>query len=166
MPDLSEDQLDKLHQELILDEGLYLNVYVDTVGKRTIGVGRNIDDNPLTDEENDHIGNKDIESDGITKDDAMYLLDNDINKVISQLKSKLDFFDDLDPIRQRVLIDLGFNMGVPGLLTFKNTLNFVRNGDYDSAAAGLTHSKWFNQVGVRGPRLVKMMKTGQDCITN
>ena len=160
----NEDQMDRLRIQLILNEGLSLTMYKCTAGKNTIGVGRNVDDNPLTDEEKKHLGNKNIFKTGITKEEAMYLLDNEINEVIGKLTRQISIFIKLDPIRQRVLIDLGFNMGVPGLLKFKNTLAALNRLDYEATAKGLENSLWFTQIKTRGPRVVKMMRTGEDFI--
>jgi lysozyme len=137
----------RLREQLLTDEGLRLKPYTDTVGKNTIGVGRNLDDV------------------GITKLEAMYLLENDISRAIRDLVAALDWFPLLDPVRQCVLVNMAFNLGVGnskrGLLSFQNTLAAIASGDYAAAADGMLRSKWAKQVGHRAERLAKMMRTGQ-----
>lgn len=128
--------------ELKRDEGVRLKPYTDTVGKLTIGVGRNLTDV------------------GISEDECTALLQNDIAKVLAQLDRSLPWWRKLDPVRQRVLVNMAFNMGMTGLLTFKNTLAAVQSGSYTAAAAGMLASKWATQVGARAERLADMMRTG------
>lgn len=132
----------KLIQELTKDEALKLFPYHDSVGKVTIGIGRNLTDV------------------GISREEASYLLDNDINKVIAQLNDKLPWWITLSENRQRVLVNMCFNMGINDLLAFKNTLAAMKSGDYKAAADGMGKSLWAKQVGERAKRLADMMKDG------
>ncbi len=66
----------------------------------------------------------------------------------------------LDDVRQRIVSNMAFNMGVSGLLTFKNTLSAMRRGCYSVAAAGMKNSKWAVQVGDRAKRLYRGMESG------
>ena len=68
----------------------------------------------------------------------------------------------LDDVRQRVLLDMAFNLGVVGLLSFKRTLGVIEAGRYELAAAMMLDSKWAGQVGQRAERLSRMMATGKD----
>ncbi|MDR5802124.1 glycoside hydrolase family protein [Caballeronia sp. LZ001] len=128
--------------ELKRDEGVRLKPYTDTVGKLTIGVGRNLTDV------------------GISDDECTTLLQNDIDKTVAALDRTLPWWRNLNPVRQRVLVNMAFNMGMVGLLTFKNTLSAMQNGSYAAAAAGMLASKWATQVGARAERLADMMRTG------
>lgn len=138
--------MDRLAAQLTLHEGLRLKPYRDTVGKLTIGVGRNLTDK------------------GISRQEAEILLDDDMDEVIIGLAKRLPWFSTLDPIRSRVLIDMAFNLGVDGLLEFKNTLWYVQHGHYGAAAIAMLQSKWARQVGRRADTLSKMMATGQEVI--
>lgn len=133
----------KLKVQLVKHEGLRLKPYRDTVGKLTIGVGRNLDDV------------------GISKDEAAMMLDADITKVDQALGNALPWWDALDDVRQRVLANMAFNLGVLGLLKFKRTLARVAAGDYSAAADEMLSSKWAAQVGARATELAAMMKTGK-----
>lgn len=138
MPDL----MNAMVADLRRDEGERLKPYRDTVGKLTIGVGRNLDDV------------------GITPDESAYLLAKDINKVLRQLDEKLPWWRGLCFNRQRVLVNMAFNLGIAGLLGFKNTLAAVQAGQYDKAAEGMLSSKWASQVGKRADRLAELMRNG------
>lgn len=135
---------DKLLKQLDLHEGLELKPYKDTVGKLTIGVGRNLTDR------------------GITKDEAYYLLRNDVAIVITELDKNLNWWKSLDEVRQRVLADMCFNLGISKLLGFKNTLELIRKGDYEAASSAMLNSLWAKQVKGRAARLANMMRTGKD----
>ena len=123
---------------LIKHEGMRLKPYKDSVGKVTIGIGRNLDDN------------------GISKEEALYLLRNDIDAAVADCNRLLDFFKDLSPIRQMVMIDMIFNIGPAGLMRFVNTLAAIRSKDWKGAADGMLRSKWAQQVGKRAHRLAYM----------
>jgi lysozyme len=68
----------------------------------------------------------------------------------------------LNDVRQRVLVDMAFSMGVVGLLNFKRTLATIQAGDYQQAATMMLDSRWAKQVGQRVERLARMMATGKD----
>ena len=136
--------LTALKEELIRDEGLRLKPYRDTVGKLTIGVGRNLDDV------------------GITKDEAMHLLECDIRRVKADLDLALSWWRGLDDVRQRALVNMAFNLGITRLMGFKNTLAAIRAGNYVDAAKGMLDSKWATQVGERATRLAAMMVEGDE----
>lgn len=135
-----------LKTALLRDEGLRLKPYKDTVGKLTIGVGRNLDDR------------------GISNDEARYLLDNDIDSVEKQLRVAFPHYVKLDDARQEVLLNMAFNMGVgnavKGLMSFIHTLAAIESGDYELAARRMLKSLWATQVGDRAKRLAEQMRTG------
>tara|TARA_R100001591_G_scaffold118619_1_gene142900 strand:+ start:152 stop:571 length:420 start_codon:yes stop_codon:yes gene_type:complete len=134
----------RLIEQLRLHEGVEHKPYVDTVGKTTIGVGRNLDDVGLTDDEID------------------YLLDNDIHTVMSELDVWWDGWRELDEVRQRVLADMMFNMGRPTLNKFENFHAALVDGNYEQASVEMLDSRWAEQVGQRAERLAGMMATGED----
>ena len=78
----------KLIEKLILHEGLKLNVYKDTLGIDTIGIGRNLEDRGISKEELDAMDIPNIETVyqfGITEVDAVYLAENDVQIVEEEL---------------------------------------------------------------------------------
>ena len=138
-----EDE-ETLMAQLVEDEGLRLKPYTDTVGKLTIGVGRNLTDK------------------GISRLEAFALLRHDINDVQHEVAEALSWSSRLSPVRQRVLLNMAFNLGTAGLLKFTNTLASIEAGDYESASKRMLQSRWARQVGRRAKRLAKMMATGTD----
>ena len=136
-----------LVEQLIRHEGMVLHVYPDSLGYLTLGIGRLVDKR---------------RGGGITADEARYLLVNDIQRVAEELSRHLPWWEQLDDVRKRVLADMGFNLGIAGLLKFKNTLAAMKRGDYEAAARGMLRSRWATQVKGRATRLAEMMRTGLD----
>ena len=68
---------------------------------------------------------------------------------INDLKTHLPYYDSLPSKVQLVLIDMCFNLGIGGLLTFKNTLLLIKTGQYKKAANEMLKSQWAKQVGNR-----------------
>lgn len=134
-----------LRQRLIREEGLRLKVYVDTVGRQTIGVGRNLTDV------------------GISQDEAMMLLDHDIEKVISGLSSRgSPWFSGLDQVRQQALCSMAFNLGIAGLFGFTKMIRHLSKGEFPEAAREGRDSLWARQVGARADVLMTMLEAGYE----
>lgn len=148
----------EVSQRLIIHEGLRLQPYFCKKGKLTIGVGRCLDTNPLSPEEERVVGDW---KHGITKNAAIYLLRNDIKNIYRTLKKRLNFFETLDAERQYALIDMAFNLGVSGLLRFKKMLSAMQNCNFDQAATECLNSQYATTVGVRAERIARTIKTGE-----
>ncbi len=116
--------------------------YEDSVGLLTIGIGRNLEGRGLSEEEVD------------------FLYENDCKLVEDQV-NQLDFYAELDPVRQMVVFDMVFNMGITRFKGFVRTIEALRAKNYQAAAAEMRDSRWFRQVGRRSPVLVRMMHTGE-----
>lgn len=134
---------ERLSEQLIQHEGLRLKPYTDTVGKLSIGVGRNLTDV------------------GISKEEALYLLERDISHAEAMLTINLPWFQQLDEVRKAVLLDMCFNMGWTTLSQFKNTLASISRNEFEDASKGMLASHWAHQVGNRAVRLAEMMRTGE-----
>lgn len=145
-------------QRLVMHEGCRLKPYYCTKGKQTIGVGRNLDDNPLTEEEKRVCG--DWEK-GITKNAAFYLLRHDIERVEKECKKKIAFYTLLDNERQYALLDMAFNLGIAGLLKFKKMLMAMACGYFEDAAKECLDSKYAKEVGQRAKRIAETIRTGK-----
>jgi len=127
------------------EEGEVLTEYKDHLGYSTIGVGRLIDKR---------------KGGGITAEESAYLLGNDIQKRMTELERKIPWITTLNDARRGVLLSMAFQMGVDGLLGFKNTLEMVRTGRYEDAAKGMLNSKWAKQTPQRAKRHSEQMRTG------
>ena len=137
------DVLTLLRAQLLIDENLRLRPYPDTTGHLTIGVGRNLD------------------TIGVTRDEALYLLDNDIARVHVEARQAWPWVAALDPVRQAVLLNMLFNLGLPRLKTFRRFLAALEAGEYQRAADEMLASRWAKQVGDRAQRLAQQMHTGE-----
>lgn len=135
--------LAKLQRQLIRDEDERLKPYLDSVGKTTIGVGRNLDDV------------------GISKEESRIMLNNDIARVIGQM-IRYSWFRDQTAPRKRALANMCFNLGLPKLLMFKKMIAALKVRDFDKASAEALDSKWARQVGNRAIRIAETIKTGKD----
>ena len=133
----------KLQDLLRLHEGVKRFPYRCTAGKLTIGVGFNLDDVGLYPEEID------------------FILDNRIRRTEEEVERVFPWYNELDEVRQAVIVDMAYNMGIATLQQFKRTLGSVRDGDYVRAAAQMLQSKWARQVKNRAIRLSIMMETGE-----
>jgi len=151
-------------EELIKHEGLKLQVYKDTLGIDTIGIGRNLEDRGISKEELDVLDIPTIDhiyEYGITEADAVYLATNDVQIVEEELLQAHPCVDRLDSVRQLILMDMAFNMGVPRLCKFKKMWNAIHEEDYPTAAKEMLDSRWANQVKSRATKLAHAMHTGE-----
>ena len=134
--------IDKLIAELRRDEGVRNKVYKDSLGIETIGVGRNLVDRGLSDDEIDH------------------LLANDIDIAEAEASELVPNFDFLTDARQRVLVNMCFNMGKTRLSKFVRFLDAIEHENFERAAEEMLDSRWAVQVGARADRLADMMRKG------
>lgn len=131
--------------ELKRREGFRSYAYQDSEGYLTIGYGTLIDRR---------------KGGGITKEEAEYLAKNRVEKARKQLVSALDWVVYLDGVRFNVLLDMTYNMGIMGLLGFRKTLTYIKNGEYKKAATEMLDSTWARQVGRRAIELSEAMANG------
>ena len=155
---------DLLMQKLVAHEGMRLDVYKDTLGINTIGIGRNLDDRGITKDELDWMDYPSIEyvySDGITEADAIYLAQNDVQIVEEELVRAHPCVEELDAVRQLVLVDMAFNLGVPRLSKFKKMWAAIHENKFDVAAKEMLDSRCANQVKSRATKLAHAMHHGE-----
>ena len=161
-----------IQEQLILHEGISLIPYKCSAGKWTIGVGRNLEDTGLYEFEKKRLlGTYELTRQEvidilqhryITQEEALYMLDNDIRVIKAELENNYKWFNLLDEVRQKVIIDMRFNLGNAGFAGFRNMIRQLELGNYQKAAEEMKNSKWYSQVKTRADRLFKMMLTGQD----
>lgn len=132
-----------IYSQIERHEGIRLKPYRCSKGVLTIGIGRNLEDV------------------GITEDEARYLFKNDINRCIDEVWNNIPAAKNLNPARFAVLVNMCFNLGINGLLGFRRMLSALSDGDYRSAAAEMINSKWASQVSNRAKELSKQMVTGE-----
>lgn len=140
-----------LRDQLVRHEALRLQVYDDATGvalKRgdiirgtpTIGVGRSL-------------------TVGITVDEAMFLLDNDLDAANRDMRQYM-WFRKLSPVRQHAVVAMRFNLGLTGLLKFQRMIAALEAQDYAIAKAEALDSAWSKQVGKRADELAEQLLTG------
>lgn len=132
----------RLQRRLAAKEDKRNKPYLDTEGKLTIGIGRNLDDKGLRDSE------------------IAFLLANDIDDAIKDALAVVPRYQSLDGVRQEVMIEMAFNLGRSRLAGFKKMLAAIGNQQFDLAATEMLDSKWATQVKGRAKELAKAMRTG------
>lgn len=134
---------EKLAAQLERDEGRRSRMYLDSVGKYTIGVGFNLSDRELPD----------------CIIDA--LLDWCIGEVQHDLDRALPWWRTMNDARQNALANLCFQLGIVKLLAFKNSLALLQAGRWDAAADAFLDSLWAKQVPNRAKRITDMIRKGE-----
>lgn len=130
-----------LKERIKTHEGYRRKPYLCPAGKLTIGYGRNIEEN------------------GITEAEASFLLDNDIKISEAECRRAFRWFDNLDEIRRGVIVEMHLNMGLKRLKTFKKMLSACEKQDYELVAREMLNSLWARkQVGKRAETLANIMK--------
>jgi lysozyme len=130
-----------IEEQLLSHEGFESKVYRCPAGKLTVGVGRNLEDK------------------GITKEEALYLLKNDIQECVADLRNLFTDFDRLQEPQKNALIDLRFNIGPNRFRTFKKMIAAVDDRDFILAAKEMKDSRWYHQVGDRAKTLCAMIQS-------
>ena len=123
-------------------EGVRSKPYLCTAGKTTIGVGRNLDDN------------------GLSQDEIDYLFENDLRRVELELHRNFAWAKQLDAVRYTVLVDMLFNLGLARLKGFRKFLSAMERKDWKTAAVEMMDSLWARQVKTRATRLRDMVLSG------
>ena len=98
---------------------------------------------------------------GLTEEEAYYLCMNDIAIVEKELLANKPIVNQLNDVRQMVLVDMAFNMGVPRLMKFKNMWLAIEKVNYQLANEEMIDSRWAGQVGSRAMKLSLAMKNGE-----
>jgi len=135
-------KLRRLTKTLIRHEGMRGKPYDCPAGFLTIGVGRN------------------LEANGISEEEALVLLRNDIVSCYQQCKREFSWFEDLNDVRQEAIINLVFNIGLDGFKKFKKTIGFIKQEKWSEAATELLDSRYADQVGKRAQEVSRMLETG------
>lgn len=133
------------YSQLKRDEGEKLHAYQDHLGFWTIGIGILIDKR---------------KGGGLLPEESEFIFKNRLRLVELDLNRRLPWFSRLDPARRGVLVNMAFQMGIDGLLGFKDTLGLVQAGKYQDAAKQMLKSKWAGQTPARANRLSVQMATG------
>lgn len=149
-----------LIEQLKRHEGFRSDYYQCTADKRTIGYGRNVDDNPFSPKELNMLGRDEFDCEPMTEDEAEFLLVNDVKAVHKAIYDHVSL-SRLNLARQAVCINMAFNLGVNGFCQFKNMINAINSDKFERAAVQALDSRWATQVGDRATELATQLATGE-----
>lgn len=126
-------------------EGLKLHAYQDHLGYWTIGYGRLIDKE---------------RGGGISETEAETLLENDIDRLASRLQNERGFRLAPDSVK-RALVNMGFQLGIGGLLGFRKMWAALERSDYAQAAEEALDSRWAEQTPNRAQEVAEWIRTAE-----
>lgn len=184
MSELTPRMFERVVAQLIIDEAIMLKPYYCPSGFLTVGVGRNLEGkgmswgemisliklNPERKARFPHDYEtldgetllmaliRDMKINGITRDEAMMLLKNDITECDDELRRRIKWYDRAPEDLREVLINMCFNMGIRTMMTFKNTLFYMGANEYERAAVNMLKSRWARQVKDRAKRLAERVR--------
>ena len=142
--------LEKLREELKVDEGVKYEIYLDHLGLPTFGIGHLVlDSDP---EHGMAVGTT------VSEDRVNECFDQDVAVVLNECRKLYEDFDDLPTEAQHIIANMLFNMGRPRLSKFKGMKRGVDARDWNAAADEMVDSRWYRQVTNRAERLVKRMR--------
>ncbi len=150
---------------LRIDEGCKLELYKDTEGFWTIGIGQLITKNPsynVARDELDRLMGR-VCNGRITQQEAENLFNSSVEKARKGILANATLkpvYDVLDEVRRCALINMVFQMGVAGVAGFTNSLRMLKEKRWDDAAVNLAKSRWYNQTPNRAKRVIATFKTG------
>jgi lysozyme len=138
--------LDLLRAEIENEEGFEPHAYLDSNGWWTIGIGRLIDRR---------------KGGGITHDEAKYLFENDVRRVVAEIDEKLPWLKEHPDVVQRAIANMVFQMGIEGVLKFVTTLSLIQQRKYTHAANNALKSKWAKQTPARAARVTDLIRNAK-----
>ena len=142
--------LDKLKDELIADEGVKYEIYLDHLGYKTFGCGHLC---KATDPENDMDVGTEVSEERVSE-----CFESDLEKVIEDCRILYEYFDDLPEDAKRIIANMMFNLGRPRLTKFRKMYEAVMDANWIEAAIQMEDSKWARQVPNRAERLCERMR--------
>jgi len=142
--------VEKLREQLKIDEGCVYEIYNDHLGFATFGIGHLVRE---SDPENGSpVGTK------VSEDRVADAFDDDIGIVLSDCNKLYPDFEDLPEEAQQIIANMMFNLGRPRLSKFVGMKRGVDAKDWNNAADEMVDSRWYRQVGARADRLVNRMR--------
>ena len=143
--------IDKLREELKIDEGVKYEIYLDHLNLPTFGIGHLIRDTDM--EYGQAVGTK------VTEDRVNECFASDTSSVLKDCETLFSSFYDLPEEVQLIIANMMFNMGKPRLSGFKKFIAAIENEDWSVAAKEMINSRWYKQVTNRAERLVNRMRS-------
>ena len=142
--------INKLREQLKIDEGVKYEVYDDHLGYKTFGIGHLV---KATDEEyGAPVGTP------VSEERVNSVFDKDVETYIDESKKVFGNLEDMPQEAQQVIVNMCFNMGAPRLSQFKKFIKAIHDEDWKTASVEMLDSRWASQVGVRANRLSDRIK--------
>jgi len=142
--------LNRLREEIAVDEGVKYEIYLDHLGLPTFGIGHLVlESDP---EHGAEVGTP------VSEDRVNECFDKDVEVVLEDCKTLYEDFEELPEEAQLIIANMMFNMGRPRLSQFKGMKRGVDARDWNAAADEMVDSRWYRQVTNRAQRLVDRMR--------
>ena len=142
--------LNKLREQLIIDEGQVNEIYNDHLGYATFGIGHLVlEGDP---EYGLAVGTP------VSEDRVIECFDNDVQTVIEDCKKLHDGWDGYPEEVKQIIANMMFNMGLTRLSKFKKHNAALQSGDWKEAAVEGRDSRWYQQVTNRAERLMSRLE--------
>lgn len=138
--------------------------YLDSMGHPTVGIGFNLDRSDAREKieglglDYNAVRNGTL---ALTNDQINSLFEEDLDNTLGHARTVIGNFDEMEPARQFVVVDMIFNMGASGFDRFRNTITAINEGDWATVAEEMQDSRWYDQTGRRAETDVQMMEQGQ-----
>ena len=142
--------INKLREQLKIDEGVEYRVYNDHLGYKTLGIGHLVVPGDL--EYDAPVGTY------VSEDRVNEIFDKDVITYIDETKKVFGNLEGLPEEAQQVLVNMCFNMGAPRLAKFKNFIRAIHDENWETASVEMLDSRWATQVGPRAIRLSERIK--------
>ena len=142
--------IDKLREQLTIDEGKVNEVYHDHLGYPTFGIGHLVLD---SDEESGApVGTS------VSEERVIECFEKDVEAVLEDCEKLYKDFDELPEEAQQVIANMMFNMGLTRLSKFKKMNAAVDDRDWKEAGVQGRDSRWYKQVTNRAERLMQRLE--------
>ena len=142
--------INKLREQLKIDEGVKYEVYDDHLGYKTFGIGHLV---KATDEEyGASVGTP------VSEERVNSVFNKDVETYIDESKKVFGNLEDMSQEAQQVIVNMAFNMGAPRLSKFLKFIKAINDEDWATASVEMLDSRWASQVGIRANRLSDRIK--------
>ena len=142
--------IDKLREQLKIDEGVKYEIYLDHLGLPTFGIGHLVLDSDA--ESGQGVGTP------VSESRVNECFDKDVEVVLSECRILYSDFDDLPEEVQQIIANMMFNMGLTRLSKFNRHNAALQCGDWKEAAVEGRDSRWYKQVTNRAERLMSRLE--------
>lgn len=148
--------IETLKKQLIIDEGCKLQVYLDTLGNPTFGIGHLLTKNDI-----EWFAWQKLPKGGtltISQQRVNEVFAKDVQNVIGDCEFVFEKFESFLEEVQQIVANMMFNLGLNRFCKFNKLILAIKDKNYKNAAKEMRQSAWCKQVGSRALRLVDRME--------